>query len=67
MIRKPLIVTFRLDKDTRAKVLGRIGPNHRLRTFSQLVREGIELRLAPERVNDFETPGVMRLASERFD
>jgi type III restriction enzyme len=22
---------------------------------------------APERVNDFETPGVMRLASERFD
>ena len=23
--------------------------------------------LQPERVNDFETPGVMRLASERFD
>ena len=23
--------------------------------------------LCPERVNDFETPGVMRLASERFD
>jgi hypothetical protein len=46
MIRKPLSVTFRLDEDTRAKVLGRIGPNHRLRTFSAFIREGIELRLA---------------------
>ena len=46
MIRKPLIVTFRLDEDTRAKVLGRIGPDHRLRTFSAFIREGIELRLA---------------------
>jgi hypothetical protein len=30
--------------------------------------EMVNLRtLVAERVNDFETPGVMRLASERFD
>jgi hypothetical protein len=27
----------------------------------------IKARVEAERVNDFETPGVMRLASERFD
>ena len=27
----------------------------------------VKKAVAPERVNDFETPGVMRLASERFD
>jgi hypothetical protein len=33
-------------------------------TIIQWHRKGFRLS---ERVNDFETPGVMRLASERFD
>lgn len=45
MIRKPLIISFRLDEATRAKISDRIGPNRRLKNLSQFLREGIELRL----------------------
>ena len=45
MNRKPLIVTFRLDEDTRQRVRERVGHNRRLKSFSQFIREGIELRL----------------------
>ena len=45
MIRKPLIISFRLDEATRTKIRDRVGPNRRLKTLSQFLREGIELRL----------------------
>jgi hypothetical protein len=45
MIRLPLTITFRLDEATRAKIRERIGPDRSLRTVSQLIREGINLRL----------------------
>ena len=45
MIRKPLIISFRLDELTRTRIRDRVGPNRRLKTLSQFLREGIELRL----------------------
>ena len=45
MIRKPLVISFRLDEATGAKIRDRVGPNHRLKNLSQFLREGIELRL----------------------
>lgn len=45
MIRLPLIATFRLDEATRAKIRERVGPDRSLRTVSQLIREGIRMRL----------------------
>ena len=45
MTHKPLVITFLLDEDTRQRVRERVGPNRRLKRFSQFIREGIELRL----------------------
>ena len=45
MIKLPRVVTFRLDEATRAKMLERVGPDTRVRSLSQFVREGIDLRL----------------------
>jgi hypothetical protein len=45
MVRLPLIVTFRLDEATRARIRERVGANRSLKSFSQFVREGIALRL----------------------
>ena len=45
MTRLPLIVTVRLDEATRSRIRERVGPNRRLKTFSQFVREAIALRL----------------------
>jgi hypothetical protein len=45
MTRLPLIVTVRLDEVTRSRILERVGPNQRLKTFSQFVREAIAIRL----------------------
>ena len=45
MTRLPLIVTVRLDETTRSRIRERVGPNRRVKTFSQFVREAIALRL----------------------
>ena len=45
MIHKPHIKSFRLDDQTLTQVSDRYGPNRRLKSFSQFIREGIELRL----------------------
>ena len=45
MIRKPHIKSLRLDDATLEQVRRRYGPNRRLKSFSQFIREGIELRL----------------------
>jgi len=45
MTRLPLIVTVRLDEATRFRIKERVGPNKRLKTFSEFVREAIAIRL----------------------
>ena len=45
MSKYPSVITFRLDEATRAKMLERVGPDTRVRSLSQFVREGIDLRL----------------------
>lgn len=48
MIKKPHVKSFRMDDTTKEKVRHRYGPDRRLKSFSQFVREGIELRLKQE-------------------
>ena len=45
MTRLPLIVTVRLDEATRLRIKERVGPNKRLKTFSEFMREAIAIRL----------------------
>ena len=45
MIKLPRVVTFRLDEATQARIRERVGPDTRVRSLSQFVREGIDLRL----------------------
>jgi hypothetical protein len=45
MTRLPLIVTVRLDETTRSRIMERVGPDRRLKSFSEFVREAIAIRL----------------------
>ena len=45
MITKPHVKSLRLDDATLEQVRHRYGRNRRLKSFSQFVREGIDLRL----------------------
>jgi Arc/MetJ-type ribon-helix-helix transcriptional regulator len=47
MHRKPLVVTFRLDQETRDR-MRRVVPYTRYRNTSSFIREGIELLLKRE-------------------
>ena len=45
MIRKPLVISFRLDEATRTRIRDRVGNQSPSKDLSQFLREGIELRL----------------------
>jgi Arc/MetJ-type ribon-helix-helix transcriptional regulator len=42
----PLVITFRLDDTTRARIHERVGRDQPIKNLSQFIREAISLRLA---------------------
>ena len=55
------VITIRLDETTLARIRGRTGQGFRVKSVSQLIREGIQLRLAqPDEYTGWQanrTPG----------